>query len=347
MNEKINEFLNLSITKENVNQIDKQFKDFMKELYGSIKNLEPNERKEFGKTINDFKAQMEEKINKVKSQQMNKNDETDNIDLTLSKPLAKYGAKHPLIRIYKKFENYYINNGFNVVSGPEIELDKYNCEMLNMPEHHPARGMQDTFYLEFPNKILRSHTSAMQIRYMLKHKPPVKIISPGIVYRVDDLDPQHTPMFFQLEGLVVGENITFADLKGTIMNCVKSVFGENIKVRFIPTYYPYTEPSAGIDITCPVCGGKKCRTCKNSGWIRFGGCGMVHPNVFKNVGYPENIQGFAFGYGMSKFPQIEYKLPELRILHDNNIKIFKKLHWFNRKNLFKILNDFQIYNQIK
>ena len=326
MNEKINEFLNLSITKENVNQIDKQFKDFMKELYGSIKNLEPNERKEFGKTINDFKAQMEEKINKVKSQQMNKNDETDNIDLTLSKPLAKYGAKHQLIRIYKRFENYYINNGFNVVSGPEIELDKYNCEMLNMPEHHPARGMQDTFYLEFPNKILRSHTSAMQIRYMLKHKPPVKIISPGIVYRVDDLDPQHTPMFFQLEGLVVGENITFADLKGTIMNCVKSVFGENIKVRFIPTYYPYTEPSAGIDITCPVCGGKKCRTCKNSGWIRFGGCGMVHPNVFKNVGYPENIQGFAFGYGMSKFPQIEYKLPELRILHDNNIKIFKKLH---------------------
>ncbi len=326
MEERMNNFLNLQITNENVNKVDKEFKEFMKELYASIKTLDVSERKAFGQIVNDFKSKMEERINNVKAQNTNVDKSCENVDLTLSKPLLKYGAMHPLIRIYKRFEKYYINNGFNIVSGPEIELDKYNCEMLNMPEHHPARGMQDTFYLEFPNKILRSHTSAVQIRYMLKHKPPVKIISPGIVYRVDDLDPQHTPMFFQLEGLVIGENITFADLKGTIMNCVKNVFGENISARFIPTYYPYTEPSAGIDITCPVCGGKKCRTCKNSGWIRVGGCGMVHPNVLKNVGYGDNVQGFAFGYGMSKFPQIEYKLPELRILHDNNIKVFKKLH---------------------
>ena len=322
---KMQKFLNLEINKDNVIVIEKQFKDFMKELYNNLRKLDVSQKKTFGASINEFRTKMENKINDIKlSMQSSANKKY--IDLTLSKPLLKYGAMHPLIRIYKRFENYYVNNGFNVVSGPEIELDKYNCEMLNMPEHHPARGMQDTFYLEFPNKILRSHTSAMQIRYMLKNKPPVKIISPGIVYRVDDLDPQHTPMFFQLEGLVVGENITFADLKGTIMNCVKNVFGENISARFVPSYYPYTEPSAGIDITCPVCGGKKCRTCKNSGWIRVGGCGMVHPNVFKNVGYEGNIQGFAFGYGMSKFPQIEYKLPELRILHDNNIKVFKKLH---------------------
>ncbi len=324
--EKMDELLNAQINAQNVNTVDKEFKDLMKSLFAHIKEISADMRKAFGKTVNEFKLQMENKIAQVREQLKGGKDAGEYIDLTLSKPILKYGAMHPLNRIYKRFESYYINNGFNVVSGPEIELDKYNCEMLNMPAHHPARGMQDTFYLEFPNKILRSHTSAMQIRYMLKHKPPVKIISPGIVYRVDDLDPQHTPMFFQLEGLVVGENITFSDLKGTIMNCVQNVFGKDIKARFVPCYYPYTEPSAGIDITCPVCGGKKCRTCKHSGWIRVGGCGMVHPNVFRNVGYPENIQGFAFGYGMSKFPQIEYKLPELRILHDNNIKVFKQLH---------------------
>ena len=326
MQNKINQWLNREINLDNMNALEKEYKDFLKELSSSIREIEPQNRKEYGLKINAFKIQMDEKFASLKQSNGNNGKNEKWVDFTLSKPKLKYGAKHPLIRIYKRFENYYINNGFNVVSGPEIELDKYNCEMLNMPEHHPARGMQDTFYLEFPNKILRSHTSAMQIRYMLNNKPPVKIISPGVVYRVDDLDPQHTPMFFQLEGLVVGENITFADLKGTIMNCIHSVFGENIHARFVPSYYPYTEPSAGIDITCPVCGGKKCRTCKNSGWIRVGGCGMVHPNVFKNVGYDENVQGFAFGYGMSKFPQIEYKLPELRILHDNNIKVFKKLH---------------------
>ena len=324
--DKMNELLNQEITKDNVTAVDKSFKELMKTLFASIKEIDKDARKAFGQAINEFKTAMEEKINTIKQSMQSKGKQDEYVDLTLSKPKLQYGAMHPLNRIYKRFESYYINNGFNVVSGPEIELDKYNCEMLNMPAHHPARGMQDTFYLEFPNKILRSHTSAMQIRYMLKHNPPVKIISPGIVYRVDDLDPQHTPMFFQLEGLVVGENITFSDLKGTIMNCIENVFGKDIKARFVPCYYPYTEPSAGIDITCPVCGGKKCRTCKNSGWIRIGGCGMVHPNVFKNVGYPENIQGFAFGYGMSKFPQIEYKLPELRILHDNNIKVFKQLH---------------------
>lgn len=326
MQDKMQEILNQDINEENVDKVDKSFKELMKSLFASIRDIEKEKRKEFGQKVNEFKTTMEERINAVRAKSQGQKQQGQWVDLTLSKPQLKYGAMHPLIRIYKRFENYYRNNGFNVVSGPEIELDKYNCEMLNMPAHHPARGMQDTFYLEFPNKILRSHTSAMQIRYMLKHKPPVKIISPGIVYRVDDLDPQHTPMFFQLEGLVVGKDITFADLKGTIMNCIKNVFGDEIKARFVPCYYPYTEPSAGIDITCPVCGGKKCRTCKNSGWIRIGGCGMVHPNVFKNVGYDEDVQGFAFGYGMSKFPQIEYKLPELRILHDNNIKVFKKLH---------------------
>ncbi|MGD9901063.1 MAG: phenylalanine--tRNA ligase subunit alpha [Spirochaetales bacterium] len=325
MNKEVTELLSKEITADNVLEVDKTFKNVLKDLYAGMKDLDPTEKREAGAQINEFRTQMEAKIAEVKNSLGSGKTSKESIDLTLSKPLPKYGAMHPLNRVYKRFEEYYKANGYNIASGPEIELDKYNCEMLNMPEHHPARGMQDTFYLKWPNIILRSHTSAVQIRYMLGKKPPIKIISPGIVYRVDDLDPQHTPMFFQLEGLVVGEDITFADLKGSIMNCLKHVFGENTKARFVPSYYPYTEPSAGIDMTCPVCGGTGCRTCKNTGWIRIGGCGMVHPNVFKNVGYPEDIQGFAFGYGMSKFPQIEYHLPELRILHDNNIKVYKKL----------------------
>jgi phenylalanyl-tRNA synthetase alpha chain len=324
MNEKLEQMRNLVITKETVQQVEKQLKELIKELYAQMKTMAPEEKKQYGATINQFRSEMEEKIKAIKETVVSKKD-ADFIDFTLSKPSVRYGAMHPLNKIYKRFEEYYKANGYNIVSGPEIEIDKYNSEMLNMPEHHPARGMQDTFYLELPNKILRSHTSAVQVRYMLKHKPPIKIISPGIVYRVDELDPQHTPMFFQLEGLVVGEGITFADLKGSIMNCVAHVFGKNIKARFVPSYYPYTEPSAGIDITCTVCGGVGCRTCKNSGWIRVGGCGMVHPNVFENVGYEKGTQGFAFGYGLSRLPQIEFQLPELRVLHDNNIKVYKKL----------------------
>ena len=198
--------------------------------------------------------------------------------------------------------------------------------MLNIPKHHPARTMQDTFYIEYPEKILRSHTSAMQIRYMLTHKPQIKIIAPGIVYRVDDLDPQHTPMFFQLERLVIGKDLSLADLKGSIIDCLTHVYGNKTKVRFVPCYYPYTEPSAAVDMSCPVCHGKGCRLCKQTGWIRICGCGMVHPNVLRNVGYdPDKVQGYAFGYGLSRLPQIKYALPELRILHDNNIKVYKKI----------------------
>lgn len=323
METKIQKLLNLEISKANVDEVDKKVKNLLKDLYAEMKTIPNEQKREVGAKINEFRTQMEEKIKSVKQSNQSAKKGSD-IDLTLSKPRLKRGAMHPLNKIYKRFEEYYKSNGYNVVSGPEIELDKYNCEMLNMPEHHPARSMQDTFYIELPNKLLRSHTSAMQVRYMLGHKPPVKIISPGIVYRVDELDPQHTPMFFQLEGLVIGDDITLADLKGSIMNCISSVFGDNIKARFVPCYYPYTEPSAAIDMTCTVCGGKGCRTCKNSGWIRVGGCGMVHPNVLEGVGY-KDVQGFAFGYGMSRIPQLEYSLPELRILHDNNIKVYKKL----------------------
>ena len=322
--EKIKSYELVELNSTNCFEEEKKFKNFMKELYALMKEIPNEEKRSAGEIINNFKKSVEEKFEVAKSNCEQKTVKKNAIDLTLSKPLLKYGAIHPLNKIYKKFEEYYVRNGFNIVSGPEIELDKYNCEMLNMPEHHPARGMQDTFYLKYPSVLLRSHTSAVQVRYMLGHKPPVKIISPGVVYRVDELDPQHTPMFFQLEGLVIGDNVTFADLKGSIMNCLKGVFGDDARARFVPGYYPYTEPSAGIDVSCMVCGGKGCRTCKQTGWIRIGGCGMVHPHVLEGVGY-KDVQGFAFGYGMSRIPMIKYKLPELRILHDNNIKIFRKL----------------------
>lgn len=324
IDEKIASFNLDDLTLDNLQEKEKSFKLFIKDLYAEMKAIPNEQKKAVGEKINNFRGQVEEKIAEVKSKIETNKAKSHLMDLTLSKPMLKYGAIHPLNKTFKKFEEYYVRNGFNIVSGPEIELDKYNCEMLNMPEHHPARGMQDTFYIKYPNVLLRSHTSAVQVRYMLGHKPPVKIISPGVVYRVDELDPQHTPMFFQLEGLVIGDDITFADLKGSIMNCLKDVFGDSTRARFVPCYYPYTEPSAGIDMSCMVCGGAGCRTCKNTGWIRIGGCGMVHPQVLKNVGY-EGVQGFAFGYGMSRIPMIKYKLPELRILHDNNIKIFRKL----------------------
>lgn len=324
MENEIKNLLNTEINSSNVNEVEKTFKEKLKELYSKMKEQSVEAKREIGAKINDFRKKMEEKILKAKE---NNNTKTkDKLDLTLSKPALKYGAMHPLNRVYKEFEDYYKANGYNIVSGPEIELDKYNCEMLNIPPHHPARQMQDTFYIEHPNILLRSHTSAMQIRYMLNHKPPVKIIAPGIVYRVDDLDPQHTPMFFQLEGLVIGEDLTLADLKGSLIDCLTHVYGKSTKVRFVPCYYPYTEPSAAVDMSCPVCGGTGCRTCKQTGWIRVCGCGMVHPNVLRNVGYdPKKYQGFAFGYGLSRLPQIKYSFPELRILHDNNIKVYKKI----------------------
>jgi len=324
IDKKIESYKLEELTTANLQEQEKSFRLFMKDLYAEMKNI-PNELKKVaGEKINSFKNKIEEMFAEVKTKVETNKAKAHLMDLTLSKPMLKYGAIHPLNKIFRKFEEYYVRNGFNIASGPEIELDKYNCEMLNMPEHHPARGMQDTFYIKYPNVLLRSHTSAVQVRYMLAHKPPVKIISPGVVYRVDELDPQHTPMFFQLEGLVIGDNVTFADLKGSIMNCLKDVFGDTARARFVPCYYPYTEPSAGIDVSCMVCGGKGCRTCKQTGWIRIGGCGMVHPHVLNNVGY-KDVQGFAFGYGMSRLPMIKYKLPELRILHDNNIKIFRKL----------------------
>ncbi len=305
---------------------DTYLKKYLRSLYSELKTIDSvEEKKNLGKIINDFKNFAEEKIKdteeKFKSQK-----NISKYDVTIFKDNIKLGSGHPLIKFYKKIEEIFISMGFSVVQGPEIELDKYNFEMLNMPSHHPARDMQDTFYISAPNILLRSHTSSVQIRAMENKKPPIQIISPGTVYRVDDIDPQHTPMFYQVEGLMVAENISFANLKAVLIKLLKEVFGSEIDVRFRPTYYPYTEPSAAIDMSCTQCGKKGCRTCGYSGWMTVLGSGMVHPNVLEGVGYDsKKYTGFAFGLGLNRLALLYYGLDEVRKFYENDISLWKQI----------------------
>lgn len=317
---------NASLIKDLAAVKDIYLKKYIKALYADLKKVESyQEKKDLGKLINDFKNFAENAIKDAEG----KFAATENCakyDVTIFKDNINLGAGHPLIKLYKKIEEVLIGLGFSVVQGPEIELDKYNFEMLNMPSHHPARDMQDTFYVSAPNVLLRSHTSSVQIRTMENKKPPIQVISPGTVYRVDDIDPQHTPMFYQIEGLMVAENISFANLKSVLIKLLKEVFGEKIDVRFRPTYYPYTEPSAAIDMSCTQCGGKGCRTCGNSGWITVLGSGMVHPNVLEGVGYDScKYTGFAFGMGLNRLALLYYGLNEIRKLYENDISLWKQI----------------------
>ena len=321
------EELNQAKTVEDIKNIDiKYLKKYIKSLYGNLKNIiNMEEKKNAGKSINEFKQFMENNI-EVAFKKLKKERPTNKYDITIFKENIKFGTVHPLVKLYKKMEKIFINMGFSVVQGPEIELDKYNFEKLNMPSHHPARDMQDTFYISSPSVLLRSHTSSVQIRTMQKKDPPIQIISPGTVYRVDDIDPQHTPMFYQVEGLMVGEKISFANLKAVLIKLLKEVFGDHVDVRFRPTYYPYTEPSAAIDMSCTKCNKKGCRTCGGSGWITVLGSGMVHPNVLEGVGYDsEKYTGFAFGLGLNRLALIYYDLGEIRKIYENDISLWKQL----------------------
>lgn len=304
---------------------DKYLKKHIKTLYAGLKQLGSEEKKTAGKEINEFKKLMETKISELE-ESLALSDDCPAYDVTIRKNTINLAPEHPLMKLYKKIEEVMTKMGFSNVEGPEIELDKYNFEMLNLPSHHPARDMQDTFYVTAPNVLLRSHTSSVQIRTMLKNKPPIQIMSQGTVYRVDDIDPQHTPMFYQIEGLMVAENISFANLKAVLTKLIKEVFGESVKVRFRPTYYPYTEPSAAMDMSCTACGGKGCRTCGGSGWITVLGSGMVHPNVLEGVGYDTSkYTGFAFGLGLNRLTLIYYGLSEMRKFYENDISLWKQL----------------------
>jgi len=256
----------------------------------------------------------------------------DDIDATLPGREPALGRRHPLTLLRDRVEDIFLRMGYEVVEGPELEDDYHNFEALNMPADHPARDMQDTLYLADPLEtpthtatLLRTHTSGMQIRYMQAHQPPVRIISPGRVYRRDNLDLTHTPMFTQVEGLVVGEGITLADLKGTLATCARELFGPDTGVRFRPSFFPYTEPSAELDITCVRCQGRGCAVCKRTGWLEVLGSGMVHPAVFEAVGYDtERFTGFAFGMGIERVAMLCHGVEDIRQFYENDLRFLEQ-----------------------
>ncbi len=248
----------------------------------------------------------------------------EEIDVTLPGTPVALGRRHPFEQVLGELEEIFLGMGFDVVSGPEVELDHYNFEMLNMPKSHPARDTQDTFYFT-ENMLLRTQTSPMQIRTMEKQKPPIRIICPGRVYRSDAVDATHSPIFHQCEGLVVDKGITFSDLKGTLELFIKKLYGEDTRVRFRPHHFPYTEPSAEMDMSCFKCGGKGCSMCKGEGWIEILGCGMVHPKVLENCGIdPEVYSGFAFGVGLERIAMMRYGIDDMRLLYENDLRFLKQ-----------------------
>jgi phenylalanyl-tRNA synthetase alpha chain len=290
-------------------------------------DISADERPIIGKLANEIKQGLElkfaEKSALLKQKAKQKRMEKEFIDVTIPMPI-KLGHKHPLTLILDEIKEIFIGMGYEVVEGPEIELDYYNFEALNTPADHPARDVQDTFYVT-DNILLRTQTSPVQIRTMERKKPPLKIIAPGRVYRSDAVDATHSPMFHQVEGLTIGENFTMGDLKGTLVEFAREMFGEKRKARFRPHYFPFTEPSAELDISCIACQGEGCRVCSHTGWLEILGCGMVHPNVLRNVGYdPEKVNGFAFGMGMERIAMLKYGINDMRLFFENDMRFLQQ-----------------------
>jgi phenylalanyl-tRNA synthetase alpha chain len=262
-------------------------------------------------------------LNALKQQHMAERLKRERIDVTLPGRHQKIGTKHPVTLITEELVDIFSYLGFSVAEGPEIEEDFYNFEALNLPKDHPARDMQDTFYIS-DNEVLRTHTSPVQIRSMLKHQPPLRIIAPGTVYRRDS-DITHSPMFHQIEGFMVDEHITFGDLKGILTTFITECFGKNVGVRFRPSFFPFTEPSAEVDIQCVICGGSGCRVCKNSGWLEILGSGMIDPEVFASVNYSsEKYSGFAFGMGLERIAMLKYGVNDLRLFFENDVRFLRQ-----------------------
>ncbi|NSW81942.1 MAG: phenylalanine--tRNA ligase subunit alpha [Syntrophothermus sp.] len=294
-----------------------------------IKDLPEAERMTVGKIANELKLRLEtlleDKLEQLKQAEEKLRLYRECIDVTLPGIPVNAGSKHPLSQILEEIKEVFTTMGFEIAEGPEIELDYYNFEALNIPPDHPARDMQDSFYVT-DQVLLRTHTSPVQVRTMERKRPalPVRIIAPGTVYRRDD-DATHSPMFHQVEGLVIDRGITFADLKGTLMLFARQLFGEDRKVRFRPSFFPFTEPSAEMDISCGSCGGEGCRVCSGTGWLEILGAGMVHPKVLSMSGYdPEEATGFAFGLGIERIAMLKFGIRDLRLFFDNDVRFLKQ-----------------------
>lgn len=294
----------------------------------SMKDVAPEERPKVGQMVNEVRALIEERLEETKTALASKAREEqmkrEVIDVTLPAKKANTGHKHPNTIALEEVERIFVGMGYEVVEGPEVEYDLYNFEKLNIPKGHPARDEQDTFYIN-DSILLRSQTSPVQARVMEKQKPPIRMIAPGRVFRSDEVDATHSPSFHQIEGLVIDKHITFADLKGTLAEFARELFGEDTKVKFRPHHFPFTEPSAEVDVSCFKCGGKGCRFCKGSGWIEILGCGMVHPHVLEMCGIdPEEYTGFAFGVGLERIALLKYEIDDMRLLYENDIRFLKQ-----------------------
>lgn len=291
-------------------------------------DLAPEERPLIGQIANEVRETIENEITKCIQNQKDSESknklEKEKIDVTIPGDEFPIGHTHPLTKVQRELEDIFIGMGFEIAEGPEIEYDYYNFQALNIPKDHPARDTQDTFYIT-DNILLRSQTSPVQVRTMENQKPPIRIISPGRVYRADAVDATHSPLFHQLEGLVVDHKITMSDLKGTLEIFAKNMFGEDTKIRFRPHHFPFTEPSAEVDVSCFVCGGKGCRLCKGEGWIEILGAGMVHPNVLRSCNIdPDVYSGFAFGMGIERIVMIKYNIDDMRLLYENDVRFLSQ-----------------------
>ena len=290
--------------------------------------LSAEERPAMGQLANEVRSwietDIETRLTEIKASQMAARLESEKLDVTLPGKRPQFGAKHPLSIVLDEIKEIFIGMGFEIADGPEVETDYYNFEALNIPKDHPARDTQDTFYIN-DNILLRTQTSPVQVRVMEQKKPPIRIISPGRVYRSDALDATHSPLFHQIEGLVVDKGITFADLKGTLETFIKRLYGEDSVVRFRPHHFPFTEPSAEVDVQCFNCKGEGCRLCKGEGWIEILGCGMVHPKVLSNCGIdPEVYSGFALGMGLERVVMRRYNIDDIRLFYENDVRFLKQ-----------------------
>lgn len=338
MNDKINKILEeakqelcSADTLQKINDLKVHFlgkKGSVTQLMKGIGEAAPEKRAEIGQMINQARKKIEDSLESARESLARKERELklkrETIDITMPGKAAPIGTLHPLTQVYYEIRDIFLKMGFSLYEGPEVELDQYNFEMLNIPKNHPARDEQDTFYVS-DDIVLRTHTSPVQVRTMLKQKPPIRMICPGRVYRCDDVDATHSPIFNQVEGLVIGKGITFADLKGTINTFLKAFYGENTKTKFRPGFFPFTEPSAEVDATCSICGGKGCPACKGAGMIEVLGCGMVNPVVLRNCGIdPEEYSGFAFGLGMDRLCNIKYGITDIRLLYENDVRFLNQ-----------------------
>ncbi|MBQ6886140.1 MAG: phenylalanine--tRNA ligase subunit alpha [Lachnospiraceae bacterium] len=320
-----------STSLENLNEVRVNYlgkKGELTAVLKSMKDVAPEDRPKVGQMVNEVREEiegaLEKSISRMEKALREAKMKEEVIDVTLPAKKNNVGHRHPNTIALEEVERIFIGMGYEVVEGPEVEKDYYNFEALNIPKDHPARDEQDTFYIT-EDIVLRTQTSPVQVREMEKGKLPIRMIAPGRVFRSDEVDATHSPSFHQIEGLVIDKNITFADLKGTLAEFAKELFGEDTKVKFRPHHFPFTEPSAEVDVTCFKCGGSGCRFCKGSGWIEILGCGMVHPNVLKMSGIdPEEYSGFAFGVGLERIALLKYEIDDMRLLYENDSRFLKQ-----------------------